>query len=646
MRLPRVRFTARWMLVVAAVVAFTVTGMSIVVLLAVTRVELALTDGFPLLAVKQTESFRPDEVPVLTDNRTESSGRDELRSICSKTLDEWISDLRNKSRSERSEAAWALTYFGPAAKAAVPDLIEIIRIHKDDQLQLNCVEALGRIGPDAAPAVPLLINRFLKQRCNLGHGGVIIERVEGNPKYALARIRAPAVPALIDVLNGPDEGMRPCAAEVLAMIGRPAKAAVPSLSRSLRHGIVLRRHAAAALGRIGPDAAQAVPALYSLLSVKGENSLFGEMSRYESWNVVDAMARIGVLPIPKLVDVFLSEGSSAAAYDLSMLGPMATSAVPSLQRALNDPRLEVRIEAAIALAFIDPSVSDALTVLIDALEHHPTDAFEVPVALARSGPHAKSALPMLLRLVEKGETPRGLVQALVRIDPEGQQCVSALIAALKHRDSYVVEAAAECLGLLGPRAAASVPALTELVTRGFKEPSANSNPRASAAKALRRIGPAARPSIPALVAALKDQPGQVDDETVRAVVETLSSFGAEAKSAVGVLIDILKSHGRYQEHFYVGVREWSVRTATALALGQIGPDAEAAIPILREAMNEFPARYRVPMIQVSDGAVIALLTLAPDGKEVAEKWVRSSRSPSVGRVWSPRWEGRVPRATQ
>jgi HEAT repeat protein len=77
----------------------------------------------------------------------------------------------------------------------------------------------------------------------------------------------------------------------------------------------------------------------------------------------------------------------------------------------------------------------------------------------------------------------------------------------------------------------------------------------------------------------------------------------------------------------VGAREWSVRTAAALALGQIGPDAEAAVPILREAMNEFPARHRESMIQVSDGAVVALLCLAPDGREVAEKWVRSSESP-------------------
>jgi HEAT repeat protein len=627
MRLPRVRFTSRWVMVAVAVVAWTIAGVGLVVLLTLTGTELSQTDEFPLLAVARTDTSQTDERSLLIEKQTQPLSVDEHRTLCGKTLDEWISDLRTKPASERSEAAWALTYFGPAAKAAVPDLLEIMRIHKDDELQLNSVEALGRIGPDAAPAVPLLIKRLINQHCLLGEGGVIIERVEGNPKYALARIGGPAVLALIAVLNGPDAETRPCAVEILAMIGRPSKVAVPALTRLLREGSVTQRYAARALGRIGPDATQAVPDLYSLLCLKREDSLFKNLPRYESWEIVNAMARIGVLPIPKLVDVFLNEGSSAAAYDLSMLGPMASSAVPPLQRALNDPRPDVRIQAAIALAFIDPSIPEALTVLIDAFERHPSDALEVPLALARLGPHAKSALPRLFRLVEKGETPRGLVQALFRIDPEGQQCVPALIAALKHRDSYVVEASAECLGLLGPRAAASVPALTELATGGFHEPFANSNPRRSAAKALRRIGSAARPSIPALVAALKAQPGQLDDETTRAIVETLGSFGAESKSAVGILIDILKNRERYGEQYYIGVKEWSVRTAAALALGQIGPDAEVAVPILREAMNEFPARLRVPMIQVSDAAVIALLSLAPDGKEVAEKWVQSSRSP-------------------
>ena len=51
------------------------------------------------------------------------------------------------------QAAWALSYFGPEAKEAVPDLIEFLRTSRNER---GAVEALGRIGPDAATAIPLL----------------------------------------------------------------------------------------------------------------------------------------------------------------------------------------------------------------------------------------------------------------------------------------------------------------------------------------------------------------------------------------------------------------------------------------------------------------------------------------------------------
>ena len=59
--------------------------------------------------------------------------------------------------------------------------------------------------------------------------------------------------------------------------------------------------------------------------------------------------------------------------------------------------------------------------------------------------------------------------ALVQIDPEGTECVPALIAALKHEDDDVVDAAANYLGLLGPRAKDAVPALAMALTRDFNE---------------------------------------------------------------------------------------------------------------------------------------------------------------------------------
>jgi HEAT repeat protein len=65
----------------------------------------------------------------------------------------------------------------------------------------------------------------------------------------------------------------------------------------------------------------------------------------------------------------------------------------------------------------------------------------------------------------------------------------------------------------------------------------------------------------------------------------------------------------------------TVRRAAALALGQIGPEAKVATPVLREALKEKPC-------SIWDGVVIALYQLDPAGRALAEKWVQSPRDPS------------------
>ena len=78
---------------------------------------------------------------------------------------------------------------------------------------------------------------------------------------------------------------------------------------------------------------------------------------------------------------------------------------------------------------------------------------------------------------------------------------------------------------------------------------------------------------------------------------------------------------------------WTVRRAAALALGQTGPVAKAAIPVLREALKEKPC-------SIWDGVVIALY---PVGPRKGRSWLRNGssrraipRSLSSPRVWSRR----------
>jgi HEAT repeat protein len=70
-------------------------------------------------------------------------------------LSAWIADLRAQAPYTRNKAAYAISSMGPAAKAAVPALIEALA---DDAptVRFPVEVALREIGPAAKDAVPAL----------------------------------------------------------------------------------------------------------------------------------------------------------------------------------------------------------------------------------------------------------------------------------------------------------------------------------------------------------------------------------------------------------------------------------------------------------------------------------------------------------
>ena len=547
--------------------------------------------------------------------------------IYGKTVDGWIAVLRDRTGADekRQRALWALGCFGPEAKAAVPDLMSALRAK---QLKDAAITALARIGSSDDVIVPILIENFVNKGCqHLTGAGAFVGF--GSAADTLSRIGGLAVPALIDVLNGPNWDMRVCAADALSKIGPPAVAAVPSLIRAIEHpdpqhdAETLRLYAVRALGRIGPEAKAAVPTLNRVL----------EKNNCNDFDVVLALNEIGVPPVRTLVDAVLRDGDPYVADQLAWLGPKAREAAPALRIALKDRRPQFRFSAAKALAFIDPSVADAMPVLIEALKYLKDMEIEVssvPRALAHLGPTAKAALPTLVGLVQNGCEDHDVISSLVQIDPEGEECVPALISALGRDDADAADVAAKCLGLLGPRAKEAVRALARGVTRQFGDEDFinHRNPQVSAAKALQRIGEPALSALPDLVVALEYRrltrtrfegiDGDREDRdfsAAEAAAIVLGSFGAHAKAAVPYLMEAAKTREKDDE-------SWPVRKAAMLALGRIGPDAHIAIPVLHNVMKELGNR-----LQSSPEVLIALYQLDPAGKELAEAWLQNQGVP-------------------
>ncbi|MGW2391705.1 hypothetical protein ACWCYK_19705 [Streptomyces lydicamycinicus] len=91
---------------------------------------------------------------------------------------------------------------GPAAAACVPDLIEALRAECAvgdtrgaewaGRRESRLVTALGRIGPAAGAAVPLLEGLSRDSRQRAGHRELALSRITGERRYAEAALRAPS----------------------------------------------------------------------------------------------------------------------------------------------------------------------------------------------------------------------------------------------------------------------------------------------------------------------------------------------------------------------------------------------------------------------------------------------------------------------
>jgi HEAT repeat protein len=281
-----------------------------------------------------------------------------------------------------------------------------------------------------------------------------------------------------------------------------------------------------------------------------------------------ALGKIGPEAVPRLIVMLKHQEAfvrRSAADALGQIGPEAKEAVPALIVALKDQEAEVHRYAA-ALRQIEPEAKEAVPTLIVMLKDQETEVRTFAAnALGRIGPEAKEAVPALIVALKDQEAVvrTFAIYALGEIRPEAKEAVPALIVALKDQEAEVRRSAASALGNI-PKAKEAVPAL--IVTLKDQEAVV----RTFAVYALGEIGPEAKEAVPALIVALKDQEAVVR----RNAASALEKIGPEAKEAVPALIVALRD------------QDSGVRGNSALALGEIGPEAKEAVPALTAALKD------------------------------------------------------------
>jgi HEAT repeat protein len=317
----------------------------------------------------------------------------------------------------RYVALQVLQRMGPAAAPAVEAMRERLRKDPNIYVRMQIATALADIGPAARAAAPDLID-LLKER---GAGS------RQNVLQALRRLGgadpAKLIPVLLDLARQEQGYVRGQVLDALGEQGPAAAEAVPLLLDELRKSQGgLYEQAARALGRIAPERARkdGLP-LVERWSQPGPNELFGARLKC----LLDPRHKQAMMLLRRTVrrnDPGRWFERQQAADALGALGPAARDAAPELDEAMRDKQAQVRLSAAFALWRVNPKEPEpAVRVLVKLLaSEQPQYVRQLTIQrLQEMGPAARAALPALREMrTSADQILRQLSEAAVRaIDP-------------------------------------------------------------------------------------------------------------------------------------------------------------------------------------------------------------------------------------
>lgn len=424
-----------------------------------------------------------------------------------------IDALKDADADVRWAAVLALGRIGPQARAAVTGLIAALQ---DPALRAVAADALGSIGPAAQPAVPELARLIGPAATARWPIAIALTRIGGDGSEA-------ATPVFIDGLKASDEPTKWDSLFYIQRMGPRGGAAVSALRKLLKNeeeNVDIREIAVFTVGKIGPDARDAIPDLLPLLG--GDDETLRQRAAV-------SLAEIGAAAMPGVIGQLKGNPAARywAAYALERMGPAAASAGAALiDRLRSDGDTDVRGAAAAALGEIGPDARGGADALTAALQDKESRVRILAAeALWKLEKTPDRALPILSKELASKDAParREAAEALGRLAAIAKAALPLLRKALEDRAADVRVAAAQAVWLIAGDAGVVSVLVAALEDR-------DSEIRRTAAETLARIGSAARPALNGLSRLLKDREWQVR----KAAAEAMRKIDAEAAARAGV----------------------------------------------------------------------------------------------------------------
>jgi HEAT repeat protein len=263
------------------------------------------------------------------------------------------------------------------------------------------------------------------------------------------------------------------------------------------------------------------------------------------------------------------------------LSPRIDVAIPNLIEALRDKDEKV---SQLAFDALLPMSTKLRPAILKAIKHNdPWLRSKAVLLLVHCPDQTKALIPSLVAAFDdtNASVRENVIYALGVNPPRFKEATPTLLLALKDKEKRVRQAALKVLGDFGQAANAAVPFLIKALKNNDAEL------RYWGCFALGKIGPKDQRVVLFLIETLKNKK---EFPKVRGIAATtLAAYGSRAKAAVPVLVDTLKSSdlNHYEEAFFI-------LNGSVESLGEIGPESKVAVPTLIAILKTNGANYSFP----------------------------------------------------